>query len=280
MTIETRSRYVDAHGLRFFVEDVGAGMPVLLLHGFPDTSHLWRSQIEALTSAGFRAIAPDLRGRGRTDKPNRIEDYALSLIVQDVAALLDALGLERAHVVGHDWGAAVAWLVGSLLPRRVDHLVTMSVGHPSTGGRPTLEQLQKSWYRILIQFEGLAEELFQKDDWFLMRELLQNSGDVDRYIADLSEPGALTAGFNWYRANLPVTRLLGPARDLPAVAAPTLSMWSDGDHYLTEESVTRSASKVTGPWRYVRVENSSHWIPLDQPELVNRLLVEFFSDKG
>ncbi len=264
-----------ANGLRFHVVDEGQGVPVLLLHGFPDTSYLWRSQIAALVEAGYRAIAPDLRGRGQTDKPARVEDYALSAIVQDVAALLDALGVPRAHVIGHDWGAAVAWLVGALLPQRVDRLTVISVGHPGTGGRPTLEQLQKGWYRLLFQFEGVAEELLQQDDWYLMRELLHGGGDVERYIADLSQPGALTAALNWYRANLAPQRLLASPRPLPTIQAPTLGIWSSGDLYLTEDRMLRSAEHVAGPWRYERIEGVSHWIPVEASEQLNRLLLEW-----
>ncbi len=264
-----------ANGLRFHVVDEGHGFPVLLLHGFPDTSNLWHAQIAALVEAGYRAIAPDLRGRGQTEKPDRVEDYALSAIVQDVAALMDALGVERAHVVGHDWGAAVAWLVGALLPQRVDHLTVLSVGHPAAGGRPTLEELQKGWYRLLFQFEGVAEELLQQDDWYLLREMMHGGGDADRAIVDLAQPGALTAALNWYRANMPPQRLMASPRLMPRVQAPTLGVWSSGDLYLTEESMLRSADHVAGPWRYERLEDVSHWIPAQVPAQLNRILLEW-----
>src|SRR5712691_10585441 len=142
---------IAANGLGFEVMDAGAGFPVVLLHGFPDTSSVWRHQVAALTSAGFRTIAPDMRGRGRSDRPTEVSDYALTKIVGDVTGIMDALGIERAHVVGHDWGAAVAWLVGALAPNRVDHLVAISVGFPGAAGPPTLESLQKGWSRILFQ---------------------------------------------------------------------------------------------------------------------------------
>src|SRR5262249_2516454 len=187
-----------ANGLRFFVTDEGPGSPVVLLHGFPDTSYVWRHQIPALVGAGYRAIAPDLRGRGKSEQPQRIEDYALSAIVADVAGIMDMLGVERAHIIGHDWGAAVAWLFASLLPQRVDHLVALSVGHPATRGRPSLEELQKGWYRLLFQFPGI-EQTLERDDSYLLRTLLQGGGDTERYLADLAQPGALTAGLNWYR---------------------------------------------------------------------------------
>lgn len=263
-----------ANGLRFFVEDQGAGAPVILLHGFPDTSAVWRYQIPALVEAGFRAIAPDLRGRGRSERPEQVEAYSLSTMVADVVGIMDALGVERAHVVGHDWGAAVAWLFASLRPQRVDRLVTLSVGHPSARGKPTLEALQKGWYRLLFQFPGI-ESALQADDWYLLRTLFQGAGDVDHYIADLSAPGALTAGLNWYRANMPPDRIIAPPPTLPPIQAPTLGVYSTGDLYLTEDGMTRSAEFVRGSWRYERIEGVGHWMQVETPEQVNRLILEF-----
>jgi pimeloyl-ACP methyl ester carboxylesterase len=272
-----QTRHIEANGITYHVVDEGStGPAVLLLHGFPDTSSLWRHQIPALVAAGFRAVAPDLRGRGQTQAPPNVADYALGGMVPDLVAVLDALGIGRAHVVGHDFGAALAWIFAALRPERVDHLVVLSVGHPAARGRPTLKQLQQAWYRILFQFEG-AEELVQKDDWYLMRELLQGNGDVAEYIADLSRPGALTAGLSWYRASLPLAQIMAPPPGLPPVKSPTLGLWSSGDNYLTEEPMLRSADLVTGGWRYERIENASHWIPLDQPDRLNQLLLEFLS---
>jgi pimeloyl-ACP methyl ester carboxylesterase len=269
---------IEANGLGFEVADEGAGTPVVLLHGFPDTSVMWRHQVAALTAAGFRTIAPDMRGRGRSDRPPEVADYALTKIVGDVIGIMDALGVERAHVVGHDWGAAVAWGVAMFAPHRVDHLVAISVGAPGAAPPPNLEALQKSWYRILFLFEGTAEDLAQRNDWYLLREMLQGGGeDFERYKADLSEPGALTAALNWYRANLPAERLIpaGPGPQFPPVAAPTMGVFGTADLYLTEAAMTSSASKVTGPWRYERLERVGHFIPLEAPEQLNRLLLDF-----
>lgn len=267
---------IDANGLRFHVRDEGAGRPVILLHGFPDTSDLWRHQIPALVGAGFRTIAPDLRGRGRSSRPPSAGDYRLTLIIKDVTAIMDALGVQRAHVVGHDWGAAVAWLLASLAPERVDRLVAISVGAPGAAGKPDLDALQKGWYRLLFLFEGSAEDLIQKDDWYLLRVLLQGAADLDTYIRTLSEPGALTAGLNWYRANSPVQALLGLGRELPPIQAATLGIWSTGDRYLTEAAMTASAKRMNAPWRYEQVDGS-HWVPLDQAERLNALLLDFLS---
>jgi pimeloyl-ACP methyl ester carboxylesterase len=267
---------IEANGLGFEVSEEGAGTPVVLLHGFPDTSALWRHQVAALTAAGFRTIAPDMRGRGRSDRPPEVADYALTKIVGDVTGIMDALGVERAHVVGHDWGAAVAWLVAMLAPTRVDHLVAISVGAPGAAGPPTLEALQKGWYRILFDIAGVAEDLIQRNDWYLARTLLEGSGEnIETYIANLSEAGALTAALNWYRANVPVQRLLGGAPPLPPVAAPTMGVFGTADVALTEDAMVKSASRVSGPWRYERLEGIGHFVPLDAADQLNKLLLDF-----
>jgi pimeloyl-ACP methyl ester carboxylesterase len=269
---------IEANGLQFYVRDEGSGTPVLLLHGFPDTGDLWRNQVPALNKSGFRTIVPDMRGRGRSSKPQSVSEFRLSSIVRDVTGMMDSLGIERAHVVGHDWSAAVAWLLAALAPERVDRLVAISVGAPGAGAKPTLEEFQKGWYRLLFLFEGTAEELIQRDDWYLFRLFLGGAKDTDAYVKTLSEPGALTPALNWYRANLPVQALLGRTGglQLPMIKANTLGIWSTGDLYLTEEAMTRSAERVQGSWRYERF-GGSHWVPLDEPDRLNQLLVEFLS---
>lgn len=265
---------IQANGLGFHVRDEGSGTPVILLHGFPDTGDLWRHQIPALVQSGFRAIVPDLRGRGRSDRPETIEAYRLTNIVNDVIGILDALEIRRAHVVGHDWGAVVAWLVAALAPDRVDRLVVLSVGMPGAVTRATLDALQKGWYRILILFEGVSEDLLRRDNWYLLRELLHGAADTETYIDTLSDPAALRAGLNWYRANLSPESIVFPQLRLPMVQARTLGIWSTGDLYLSEEAMTRSKDRVAGGWRYERFEGS-HWIPLDQADRLNALLLEF-----
>src|SRR3954464_11952687 len=183
---------VAGDGVSLAVADEGAGPAVVLLHGFPDSSVLWRHQVRALVDAGLRVIAPDLRGFGESDRPEDVEDYRLVHAVNDLVAVLDALGVDRAHVVGHDWGAGVAWVFAALHPERVERLVAMSVGHPAAQ-RGTIADREKAWYMLLFQFEGVAEELLTRDDWALLREWLREDGDAERYVEDLSRPGALTA---------------------------------------------------------------------------------------
>jgi Predicted hydrolases or acyltransferases (alpha/beta hydrolase superfamily) len=218
---------MEVNGISLHVVDEGAGRPVLLLHGFPDSSHLWRRQIPTLVGAGFPAIAPDLRGFGHSDRPARVEDYALPVIVQDVVGVLDVLRLERADVVGHDWGAAVAWALAARLPGRVRRLVAVSVGHPAVRRQLGIEQREKSWYMLLFQFPE-AEQQLAADDWKLFRELLRGDGDIERYLEDLARPGAPTAALNWYRANLAPRLQLAPPPAVPPVQAPTLGIWSTG----------------------------------------------------
>jgi pimeloyl-ACP methyl ester carboxylesterase len=269
-------RIATPDGISLHVHDEGEGDPVVLLHGFPDSSALWRNQIPALVAAGHRVLAPDLRGFGRSDMPPEVEAYRITTLAADVVAILDSAGIERTHVVGHNWGAGLAWIVAGLHPDRVDRLVAMSVGHPNTEVT-TVEQREKAWYILWFQFEGLAEEVLPRDDWKLLREWTRGNGDIDRYVEDLSRPGALTAGLNWYRANLLPQRELAPRRAFPAIAAPTLGLWSTGDDYLLEQPIRSSGEHVTGGFRYERIEDASHWLQLDAPERVNELLVEFLA---
>jgi pimeloyl-ACP methyl ester carboxylesterase len=264
-------------GLMLAVQDEGRGQPVLLLHGFPDSSYLWRDQVAALVKAGMRAIVPDLRGFGESDKPASVEQYAIARSVADLIAVLDGLGVQCAHVVAHDWGAVLAWVLAAVAPERVDRLVVMSVGHPNALGERSIEQREKAWYQLLFQFTGVAESLLTRDDWRLFRDWLRGDGDLERYISDLARPGALTAGLNWYRANLAPHLELEHRPPLAAVAAPTLGLWSSADNYLTEDGMLRSAEYVTGPWRYERIEGASHWMQRDAPERINELLLEFLA---
>jgi pimeloyl-ACP methyl ester carboxylesterase len=271
-------RRIPGDGVELEVLDEGDpdSPAVLLVHGFPDSSRLWRHQVPALTGAGLRAVVPDMRGFGASEQPGKVEDYRLSHAVADLVAVLDTLGIQRAKLVGHDWGAAVAWLLAALHPDRIERLVAMSVGHPAAQRRAIADR-EKAWYTLLFQFEGVAEELLTRDDWKLFREWLRDDGDVERYVEDLSRPGALTAGLSWYRANLHPKRQLEPRRELPPVQAPTLGIWSTDDHYLNEAPMLDSGAHVTGPWRYERVEGASHWMQLDAPERVNALLLDFLT---
>ncbi|MBA3303426.1 MAG: alpha/beta hydrolase, partial [Acidimicrobiia bacterium] len=205
--------------------------------------------------------------------------YALPFLAADVLGVLDQLGLARAHIVGHDWGAALAWAIASLAPDRVDHLVALSVGHPASFRAVGFEQNEKSWYMLLFQFEGVAERWLSDDGWANLRQWSQHP-DVDGVIAELERDRSLTPALSWYRANVPPESWVGPALELPPVQAPTMGVWSTGDFALTEAQMTGSKAHVSGTWRYERLDGPGHWMQLEAPEKVNRLLLDFLPAGG
>jgi pimeloyl-ACP methyl ester carboxylesterase len=262
---------VDGVGIEYEVH--GAGRPVVLLHGFPDTGRLWRHQVPVLAGAGFQVIVPDLRGYGRSSKPQAVGAYSIPVLAGDVLAILAQQGIGRAHVVGHDWGAALAWALASFAPDQVDHLAVLSVGHPA-GFLATLEQRQKSWYMLLFQHAGIAERWLTENNWANFRSWAHHP-DADAVIAELETSGSLTPGLNYYRANIPPESWAAPPPRLPPVRAPVLGIWSTGDAALTEAQMTASAGHVAGPWRYERLDGPGHWLQLDAPGEVSGLLLDF-----
>jgi pimeloyl-ACP methyl ester carboxylesterase len=209
-------------------------------------------------------------------------------LVGDVRGLLDACDVPQATVVGHDWGAGLAWAVASFLPDRVRALVPISVGHGLTRAAAGEQQRRLSWYMLWFLFPGVAEQVLPADDWAAFRAWAWpgtkagSDPDADRQIADLSRPGALTAALNWYRANIDPANYvsLAPHLTLPPVACPTMGIWSDGDPYLGEVQMTASAEFVGGSWRYERLPGVGHWIPIQAPDRLNALLLDFLGSLG
>ena len=265
---------VSRDGIDLYVEVHGDGVPVVLLHGWPDSSEVWRNQVPVLAAHGFRVITPDLRGFGQSARPEGRQHYRLRESVADVAAVLDACQVAKAHVVGHDFGAAVAWLTAMYLPDRVQTLAALSVPHPLAPLTP--RQREMNWYQLFFQFEEVAEAALEYNDWAELRELTPGYQDIDRAIDLLSRPGALTATLNWYRANL-APRRPGAPPELPPVTARTLGIWSDGDRYLDRARMRASGDLVQAPWRYEEIPGATHWIPLDAPERLNELLLGWLS---
>ncbi|HYN36494.1 MAG TPA: alpha/beta hydrolase [Actinomycetota bacterium] len=266
------------NGIDLYVVDEGSGPAVLLLHGFPNTAHLWRNQIPALVAEGYRVIAPDLRGYGRTSILENVDDYSVINVTEDLRSLMDELEIKDAHVVGHDWGAATAWAFASFYAPRVTSLVAISVGHPASFTKASVQQLARSWYMMFFQFKGVAETLMSANNWALFRAGLKNEADIERWIEDLSRPGALTAALNWYRANVPPSSYLTDSGiDWPRIEVPVMGIWSSKDFALLEEQMTGSAEYVAGPWRYERLEGVGHWMQTEAPEQVNSLLLDFLA---
>jgi pimeloyl-ACP methyl ester carboxylesterase len=266
--------HADIDGVGIHYKVTGQGPAVLLLHGFPDSGRVWRHQVPALADAGLQVIVPDLRGYGRSGKPADVGSYAMPLLVADVLGVLDQLRVTRAHVIGHDWGAAIAWALATRHPQRVNHLAVLSVGHPAAFAAAGLAQREKSWYMLLFQFPGVAERWLTQHDWANFRAWAQHP-DADEVIAELKANNSLTAGLNWYRANLPPKALLAGPPALPPVPAPTLGVWSSGDIALTETQMIASANHVAGPWRYERLHGAGHWMQVEAPRTVNGLLLNF-----
>ncbi len=269
------SRTLTVNGIRLPVTVYGEGPAVVLLHGFPDSREVWRFQAQPLAAAGFQVIAPDQRGFGGADRPQGVEHYAMPQLAADVIGVMDQLGVDRAHLVGHDFGAGLAWFLAAHRPERFRRLAVMSVGAPGNPGWDTIAQRQASWYFDFFNKEGIAETALRANDWDFFRRLTRRSGDQRRFIEDLSRPGALTAALNWYRANTRGWGKLHDARDFPPVPLPVMGVWSDNDPFLLEEQMRRSRVSVTGAWRYERIERAGHWFMLERPEEVNRLLLDF-----
>jgi pimeloyl-ACP methyl ester carboxylesterase len=258
------------NGVELNVVVQGDGPDVLLVHRFPDDDTVWRNQIPALVNAGYRVIAFDTRGCGESEIKSREGDYAIDKLVADLIALLDALGIAKVRLVGHDWGALQAWCLGMEHPERVDRYIAISVGHPAAYTSAGVAQKLKGYYVFCIQLRGLIEFLVTRFDWRLFGLMLHYPAEFRHVRARLSRPGRLTAGFNYYRANLRLMR----GRLFPRVQVPVVGIWSDGDIFLTEGQMRASKRYCDAGFRYVRIEGANHWLQLTAPEKLNPLLLQ------
>ena len=269
---------VDSGGVTLDVEvhgEGGAGRPpVLLIHGFPDTKRLWTKQVGPLVDAGYQVITYDQRGYGASAKPTEVEAYSIIFLAMDAIAVLDHLDVAKAHVIGHDWGAATAWAAASFSPDRVDHLVAMSVGHPTAFAAAGFAQREKSWYMLLFQFAPVAEEWLTVDDGANFRSW-SGHPDFDAVYAEVLANGSLTPALNYYRANVNPASLVGPPLELPPIQSPTLGILGTADFALTDEQMAASAQFCAAGFRDERVEGAGHWLQWERPDAVNALLLDF-----
>ena len=260
------------------------GQLVLLLHGFPQNSFAWRHQMAALAAAGYRAVAYDQRGYSPGARPEGVEQYRMEHLVADVLAVADELGAHRSHIIGHDWGGAVAWLLAAHYPQRVRTLTSVSMPHPAAFASALAsndpEQVTKSAYIGFLRDES-AESLLMSDGGQGIIRALEAAGHPDldsaaAYVSVLTQPGALTAALSWYRA---VTVTEAAARSAAAikVTVPTLYVWSDGDAALGRTAAEATADYVEGPYRFEVMEGVSHWIPEEVPDRLNVLLLDHLS---
>ena len=242
------------------------GVPVVLLHGFPESAASWEPVSALLNESGLRTYAPNQRGYSPGARPDGVDSYRIDHLVADVIGLLDALDLDTAHLVGHDWGAAVAWVVAARYPDRITSLTTVSVPHPGAFGwalREDADQKERSSYIRLLRMEGKAERVLLDENAHSLRAMF---GDVvppalvDRHVALVSEPGAMTAALNWYRA------MTSDFEATPAVTAPTTYVWSTGDIALGRAGAERCGEFVDAPYEFVVLDGATHWIPEQRPD--------------
>jgi pimeloyl-ACP methyl ester carboxylesterase len=271
--VDYPTQKLQVNGLQMNVLIAGEGPPVLLVHGFPDTHQVWRKQIPVLVEAGYQVIAPDTRGCGDSEIPDRIADYQRGILVQDLVALLNVLKIDRVRLVAHDWGAVQGWLLAMAHPERIERYIPLSVGHPTAYGSGGLRQKLKGWYVLMFQLPWFPEWLLTVFDWWVFRTFTAFPEEFAHWQPVLSRPGRLTAGINYYRANVD---LILP-RQWPKVRVPVSGIFSSGDRFLTEGQMRDSANYVDAPFRYEVIKGANHWMQVHAPEKVNPVLLEFLS---
>ncbi|MCK9249918.1 MAG: alpha/beta fold hydrolase [Solirubrobacteraceae bacterium] len=269
--VETRT-VTTSDGVRLPVEVAGEGPTVLLLHGFPDDRRMWDPVADRLVASGHRVVRYDQRGLGDADAPVGRHHYRFDRIVEDAVEVLGVVGDGApVTVVGHDWGALISWGLSIARPDLVARHVAVSVGHPRSYRASGLEQKWRGLYTIAFQAVGLVERILLARDGLALRRWARSHPHLDRAVAHLSRPGRLTAGINWYRANLALVFL----RRWRDCAVPTLGVHGTGDVYLTERQITGSARFVDAEWAYVRVVGARHWVPVERPDEIAGLIARW-----
>jgi len=270
---DTRLHYVEA----------GDGPLIVLLHGFPEFWFGWRLQISPLAAAGFRVVAPDMRGYNLSSRPAGVAPYAADKLANDVRGLIQERGAESALLVGHDWGGTVAWYTAMNHPEVVDRLAILNAAHPRTlsHGLRHPGQLRKSWYFFFFELPELPEAIVHADRWRFFRHFLRDARppytpeEIDRYIEAWSQPGAAGAMINYYRES--VRQSPHAEAQLRPISAPTLVVWGQGDRYLGPDLAEPDHDDVPNLDRVERLPDASHWVHHDEPERVTQLLIEFFA---
>ena len=286
---EITTRRIEANGLTFLADEAGEGEDVaLLLHGFPESRFSWRYQIPMLADLGWRVIAPDLRGYGGSSRPSQKADYAIGRLVEDVAALFEGAGARRRLLIGHDWGAAIAWALA--LDRRLplDGLVIMNVPHPAVLARvmrASWRQPLRSWYMAFFQLPWLPEALNTANGARVIAEAFTGMAvDKTRFPPEVTDvyrknaliPGAMTAMINYYRAN---TGMLGRwGKTPPVIDVPTLMIWGEADTALGIEN-TQGYGPYVSDFTLHRLPGVSHWVQQEAPERVNEILAGWIATR-
>ncbi len=283
-TIEIRDGYAEIGDIRLHYVEAGEGPLVVLLHGFPEFWYGWRRQIEPLAAAGFRVVAPDLRGYNLSARPDSVEAYDTGALVADIRGLIHERGAESAMLVGHDWGGTVAWDTAMQRPELVSRLAILNAAHPRklSQGLHHPAQLRRSWYFFFFDLPDLPETVVRANDWHFFRHFLRDAQpaftpeETDRYVEAWSQPGAATGMINYYRSSVRQSQKKAAAAIRP-IPAPTLVIWGERDRYLSPELAEPDHDDVPNLDRVERLPDASHWVHHDEAERVTQLLTDFFA---
>lgn len=274
MEVQTETRTIGEFDFTVDTAGPASGPPVLLLHGFPQTRHMWGHQLRRLASAGFRAIAPDQRGYSTGARPTRVELYATELLTADALALMDNFGAHRFHLVGHDWGGQLAWLIAAGHPERVATLTILSRPHPAAFASAMAEdpeQAKRSQHHRAFRQPDALDRLRQ-DNFKILRAGLEQQGvgreTLDAHFRTLSEPGALEGAINWYRANNIAFA------EIPPVSVSTLYVWGTGDPTVGRRAAELTERFVSGPYQFVEIEGGGHFLVDQFPDRIAELMIE------
>ena len=281
-------QFIETNDIRLHCVTQGEGELIILLHGFFEFWYSWRRQIPAL-SRDFKVVVPDLRGYNDSDKPQT--GYDLDTLSADIRGLVKSLGYEKAHIIGHDWGGAIAWHMAQTMPSVLDHLVIMSAPHPQQFQRAFLnnvDQLRRSWYVLASQLPGLPEAVLQQNlgqvirFWFqeqVVRKGAFTKDDAKIYQAALEKPGALSAAINHYRQFLSLpnwVKNLGSRANL-AIEAPTLVLWGQDDNLLSQRLLNDLDRLTAVSLERKLLPDCGHWVQKEVPQTVNRELLAFLT---
>jgi epoxide hydrolase 4 len=286
-----RHGYAQVGDVRLHYAECGEGSRlVILLHGFPECWYSWRHQLKAL-GRHYRVVAPDMRGYNLSDKPDRVEDYKVKRLVDDVTGLVRHLGHREAAVVGHDWGAAVAWAVAQHYPDYVWKLAALQVPPPAVWAKNlSLRQLLRSWYMFFFQLPRIPEWWMRRDDFAGLGKMFRATSrpgtftdeDVEFYKSALKEPGALTAAVNYYRANLRAFLARRPGgggiRTHERIRVPTLFIFGERDMAILPETAAGVADYVNAPYTELRLARANHWVQQEYASEVNAALLSFLEE--
>lgn len=280
---ELREGYAELGDVRLHYVEAGDGPLIVLLHGFPEFWFGWRLQIKPLAAAGFRVVAPDLRGYNLSSKPDGLAPYTADRLADDVRGLIRERGSESALLVGHDWGGTAAWTTAMNHPEVVNRLAILDAAHPRSlqKGLHDPRQLLRSWYFFYLQPPDLPERHVRARNWRFLRNFMRDArppytpAEIDRYVEAWSQPGAATAMINYYRVAVRPPR--GTKSEVRPISAPTLLIWGERDRYLGPGVREPDRADVPGLDRVEQLPGASHWVHHDAAERVTQMLIDFFA---